>query len=296
MKKKLIYINVAVFAVTFLLKIVFALFRLEGFEHIMSFLEVPASLETLLLQPWTLVTYMFMHYDVLHILFNMLWLYWLADLFVSVYSSRHLVGLYLLGGFGGALLFILAYNVFPYFDSVVDRSYLLGASASVLSVMGALMYRIPNYEINLMFLGRIRFKYMALFIIGMDLLFMMNNPGQHFAHLGGALTGLLFAYMYSKNTDLTKWINAVIDFLANLCGPVSGLGSRMADFIRNFGKRKPKMKVRYGGAGHSRDYEDNLKKRNAESEIDQILEKIKKRGYGSLTEEEKRRLFDASRK
>ena len=200
MKKKLIYINVAVFAVVFLLKIIFMLFQIDSFEHVISYLEVPSNLVTLLCHPWTLVTYMFLHYDVLHILFNMLWLYWLSDLFLNVYSQRHLVGLYVFGGLGGALFFIIAYNIFPYFSSVVWNSYLLGASASVLAIMGALLYSIPDYSINLMLIGRIRFKYMALFIIALDVLFMMNNPGQHFAHLGGMLFGYILIRIWRKKS------------------------------------------------------------------------------------------------
>lgn len=295
MKKKLIYINVAVFAVVFLLKIIFMLFQIDSFEHVISYLEVPSNLVTLLWHPWTLVTYMFLHYDVLHILFNMLWLYWLSDLFLNVYSQRHLVGLYVFGGLGGALFFILAYNIFPYFSSVVWNSYLLGASASVLAIMGALLYSIPDYSINLMLIGRIRFKYMALFIIALDVLFMMNNPGQHFAHFGGVLSGILFAYLYRKNIDVTGWINSVIDSFVMVYRTLVSWNNNMVDFFK--GRKKPKMKVHYGGGTkHGNDYDDNLRKRASEAEIDAILEKIKKNGYGALTSEEKKRLFDASRK
>lgn len=294
MKKKLIYINAVVFVLAFFLKIVFLLFRLDGFQEIVSYLEMPSGLNVFMRQPWSLVTYMFLHYDVLHVLFNMLWLYWLADLFLNVYSQRHLVGLYILGGIGGAALFVCAYNIFPYFSNVVESSYLLGASASVLSVMGALLYRIPNHEFSLFLFGRIKFKYIALFIIAFDLLLLMNNPGQHFAHLGGILTGLLFAFLYARNVDLTAWINWIIDHLVSLFRIVFGWFVSLAD--RFVSGRKPKMKVHYGNSDKRMDYESNMRKREDEMEIDSILEKIKKSGYGSLSNEEKRKLFDASRK
>lgn len=295
MKRNLIILNVAVFVVVLLLKIIFTLFGLGGLGTFVSWLEVPSNLHTLLFQPWSVVTYMFLHYDITHILFNMLWLYWLGDLFLQVYPQRNLVSLYVLGGLTGAVAFVGAYNIFPYFENVVYNSYLLGASASVLAIMGALLYRMPNYEIRLFLFGSIRFKYMAIVIIGLDILFMLDNPGQHFAHLGGAVGGIYFAYMYSKGRDITRWINVVIDFFVTLFRPVV---EWCTDFCRRVGKgRKPKMKINnYGSSGHSRDYKDNLRHKAEEADIDTILEKIKKNGYGSLSADEKRKLFDASRK
>lgn len=136
---------------------------------------------------------------------------------------------------------------------------------------------------------------MALFIIALDVLFMMNNPGQHFAHLGGVLSGILFAYLYRKNIDVTGWINSVIDSFVMVYRTLVSWNNNIVDFFK--GRKKPKMKVHYGGGTkHGNDYDDNLRKRASEAEIDAILEKIKKNGYGALTSEEKKRLFDASRK
>lgn len=294
MKKQLIYINIAVFCLFLLLRIIFALFRLDTFDVLLSYFEVPSNLVELVCHPWTLVTYMFLHLGIFHILFNLLWLYWLSVLFLREYTQRHLVGLYILGGLGGALVFVFAYNIFPLFRDVVDNSYLLGASASVLAIMGALLYRIPNFELQMFIFGRIRFKYLAVFIIAIDLLFMLDNPGQHFAHLGGTLTGIVFAMMYDKGVDIVKWINAILDFFVYILSPVKDF------FVKSFKRlkegRKPKMKVHYGSSKRGSDYEENMRRRSSEAEIDLILEKIKKSGYGALTDEEKRRLFDASRK
>lgn len=294
MKNRLIYINIAVFCIFLFLRIIFALFRIEGYDEFLSYFEVPSNLDELLYRPWSLLTYMFLHLGIFHILFNLLWLYWLAVMFLREYSQRHLVGLYILGGLGGALVFVLAYNIFPLFDDVVSNSYLIGASASVLAVMGALLYRIPNYELQLFIFGRIKFKYIAAFIIATDLLFMLDNPGQHFAHLGGTLTGLAFAAMYDKGFDIVKWINAILDFLVYVFLPVQEFFVKMCRMLKE--GRKPKMKVHYGTSKRSSDYEENMRHRSSEIEIDAILEKIKKSGYGALTDEEKRKLFDASRK
>ena len=129
-----IYINVGVFVLTSLLGILWMLFNRNG-AFILQYLELPAWTVQFIKQPWSLFTYMFMHAGVLHLLFNMLWLYWFGQLFLSFFSAKHFRGVYILGGFCGGLLYMLAYNVFPYFSDSLYYSYLLGASASVLAIV-----------------------------------------------------------------------------------------------------------------------------------------------------------------
>lgn len=117
-----IYINVGVFVLTSLLGILWMLFNRNG-AFILQYLELPAWTVQFIRQPWSLFTYMFMHAGVLHLLFNMLWLYWFGQLFLSFFSARHFRGLYILGGFCGGLLYMLAYNVFPYFSDSLYYSY-----------------------------------------------------------------------------------------------------------------------------------------------------------------------------
>lgn len=277
---QLIYINVAVFITTTLLEVMLQLFN-RSLGNIFEWLEVPASLSRLLVQPWSLLTYMFMHAGLMHILFNMLWLYWFGALFLNFFSAKHLRGVYLLGGICGALLYIIAYNIFPYFRPMVDYSFMLGASASVLAIVAATAYREPNYTIRLFLFGTIRLKYLALIVIGTDLLFITSsNAGGHIAHLGGALGGLWFAAGLSKGKDMTSWINKFLDAIITL-------------FSSN--RRKPKMKVHYNGS-RQKDYDYNAKKKNQSEEIDRILDKLKKSGYESLTTDEKKSLFDASKR
>jgi membrane associated rhomboid family serine protease len=126
-----IYINVGVFIVTSLLGILWMLFNRNG-AFVLQYLELPAWTLQFVKQPWSLLTYMFMHAGILHLLFNMLWLYWFGQMFLSLFSAKHFRGLYLLGGICGGLLYMIAYNVFPYFSDSLYYSYLLGASASVL--------------------------------------------------------------------------------------------------------------------------------------------------------------------
>lgn len=276
---RLVYVNVAVFLAVTLVQIFLTLFNVPASPW-MNYLELPAWTEVFIRRPWTLITYMFMHAGVLHILFNMLWLFWFGRLFLAFFLSKHLRGLYFLGGICGGLLYMLAYNVFPYFQDAVYSSYLLGASASVLAIVVAVSVREPNYPVQFLFIGTVRLKYVALFMVVLDLLFMTSdNAGGHIAHLGGALAGWWFAAGLQSGHDATKWINLVCDWFAGLGRPV---------------KRKPKMKVHYGG--RQADYEYNARKKEREAEIDRILDKLRKSGYNSLTDDEKKSLFDASKK
>ena len=275
--KKLIFINIAVFILIRLLGILLLLFNLQDFP-ILLYLQLPASPTALLSRPWTLFTYMFTHFEFLHILFNMLWLYWFGELFLQVFNERQLGGLYVLGGLAGALLFVVSYNLFPYFQEVASFSFLMGASASVMAIVFAISFYRKEIEINLLLLGRIKLIYLALFTFVIDLLAMTSdNAGGHIAHIGGALFGIWFASRYAQGKDLTAPINRLIDKLVNL------------------GKRKPKMSVTYGGRSN-KDWEYNARKQQQAANIDAILDKLKRSGYGSLSADEKKQLFDASKK
>lgn len=273
---KLIYINVGLFILIRLLGVIFLLFNVPGIPFL-QYLQMSSSPELLMYRPWTVITYMFTHFDFLHILFNMLWLYWFGGLFLTFFSERQLGGLYLLGGIAGAVLFMLAYNIFPYFQTVASSSYLMGASASVMAIVFAVSFYRKDLEINLFLIGRIKLIYLALFTFVIDLLAITSdNAGGHIAHIGGALFGIWFAMQIKKGKDLTAPMNRVLDWVANL------------------GKRKPKMKVTYKRA--ETDYEYNARKQRESADIDAILDKLKRSGYESLSADEKRQLFDASKK
>ena len=227
---------------------------------------------------------MFMHADIFHLLFNMLWLYWFGQLFLYFYSERSFCGLYFFGGLCGGALYMLFYNIFPYFNQAVYTSYLLGASASVLAITVATAVKEPDFRVRLLFFGNVRLKYIALIMVGIDLLMMTSgNAGGHIAHLGGALGGLWFALSMRRGHDVTKWINFLIDKIVNLFS-----------WISKRPQKRPKMKVHYNS--REKDYDYNARKKAQSEEIDRILDKLKKSGYGSLTTDEKKSLFDASKK
>ena len=278
---RFIYINVGICLITSLISVVWTLFN-WGVPSFLQYFQLPAWFSQFVKQPWSLFSYMFLHAGILHLLFNMLWLYWFGRMFLSLFSARHFRGLYLLGGICGGLLYMLAFNLFPYFNQFLYGSVLVGASASVLAVVVATAFRIPEYRVNFMFVGAVRLKYVALFVVLIDLLFVTSgNGGGHIAHLGGALAGWWFASSLEKGKDVTRWINNCLDTLS------SGFQFKNTP-------KKPKMKVNKGGKAD--DYDYNARKKQQSEEIDRILEKLKQSGYGSLTTEEKKRLFDASKK
>ncbi len=275
---QLIIINVAVFLIIALLRVFVVLFELP-IPDLQTYIEVSSNISFTFKHVWVLFTYMFVHYDVLHILFNMLMLYWFGRIFLSYFTSKNLIALYLLGGLGGALFYMLTFNTIPYFIRM-NPSSMIGASASVMAIIfGAAFYN-KDQEVMMFLLGRIKIVYIAIFIFVLDFLALggSSNQGGHVAHIGGALVGYFYAVQYRKGKDITRWINLLIDKIVNLF------------------KAKPNMRVTRKNSRSEDDFTYNKRKHNESSEIDRILDKIKQSGYNSLNDDEKKRLFDASNK
>lgn len=282
---KYIFVNVALYVLLLFIGVFSVLFNAGTLSaDVLSFVELPASLGELALRPWTVFTYMFIHAGLWHILWNMFALYFFGRIFLNFYSVRHFVGIYILGGLFGALFFVLAYNLFPYFGPYLPFSRLVGASAAVLAIVVAAAVRSPQYRINLMFVGSVKLSTFALVVVAISFLMLSGeNAGGNFAHLGGAFAGWLVADMLNKGKDLTMVVNGPIDWMSSL-------------LTRLRTPRKKKTKFTYTRGGRSADYEYNARKKADEAEVDRILEKVKKGGYASLSEEEKKRLFEASSK
>lgn len=275
---RLIYINIAVFVLlTIIAGIGFLLNDPEVSVKALDLFSVPASLSALLLRPWTLITYMFTHKDIWHILFNMLWLYSFGRIFLEYLDQRKLVAVYLLGGLSGAFVYILSFNVFPAFTGVVADSIAIGASASVMAVVIAIAAYVPDYTIQLFIFGRIKIKYLALgiFILTSIMDFSVNSGGK-LAHIGGALFGYLYILRLRRGHDIGKGFNRLIDFFATVFKP------------------RRKLKVTYKKAAN--EFEYNRIKAEHQKRINQILDKISKGGYDSLTKDEKETLFKESQK
>ena len=282
---RLIYINIAVFIVLRLIGITGFLFDFDA-RPIINYIQVPSDVDLMLKQPWTLVTYMFAHYDVLHILFNMLCLWWFGKLFLEFFNQRQMTGLYLIGGLGGALIYLLAYNLLPAFT--YQRGMLLGASASIMAIMLAVAVKAPNYKVGLLFIGEVSLKWIAIILIFLDFLSIdTQNAGGHISHIGGALTGCAYALAFRKGIDITNWLNKIIDSIVVL-------------FERLF--KKPRTKInqkkyhfKHSDTGTKTKRQDTGISAEDEKDLDEILKKIKQSGYSALSNEEKRRLFQISR-
>lgn len=268
---RLIYVNLGVFLFIRIINVFF--FLLDQNFSVLNWLALPADIHQLAYKPWTLITYMFLHFDFLHILFNILWLYWLGKIFLFYFNEKQLLGIYLLGGLAGGIFFLAAYNFFPAFTEVVVFSRLLGASASVIAIVIAVAMWAPNHTINLLFIGPVRMKYIALVSLAMYVIgIASSNSGGNLAHLGGAFMGMIFVLQYRKNKDLTKWVSNLLDKGQKLIKP------------------RPKIKVTYKRSATD-DLEYNRQRNLKQEEINRVLEKISKSGYDSLTKEEKELLF-----
>lgn len=272
---RLIGVNVAIFVAVNLIRVFFFLWNVDGTAEAMSqWLGISSNVHVVLHRPWTLFTYMFLHFDFLHILFNMIVLYVGGRLFSDFIGQDRLTATYLLGGLAGALFYIISFNVFPVFEEVVSFSLAIGASASVLAIFIAIATYMPNYQLPLLLFGRIRLKYIAIFFVVLDLISIdQGNPGGHLAHLGGALWGYIYARLLKSGRD-----------------PAMVIGFYLEKVIRIFRKR-PTMRVEYTRERYVSDEEYNKQRAEQQQKIDHILDKISKHGYDSLTKEEKQLLF-----
>jgi membrane associated rhomboid family serine protease len=281
----LISINTIIwFAVTFL-SVLFWLTTKTGqgesslFKNIIDYLSLPASVSQLTFQPWSIITYMFLHVDFFHVLFNMLWLFWFGKIFLEYLSGRQLIWVYTLGGLTGGLFFVIAYNIFPVFKVSILNAYALGASASIMAIVAAIASLMPDYSLNLLFIGKVKLKHIAIFTVILDFfLIKSDNSGGHIAHLGGMAWGLLYTLFYLKQQNK------------------AGILGKMSQFLHHiFSERsKTKFKVYHNEKKPLTDEEHNKTKKQQQEIIDKILEKISKSGYSSLTKDEKELLFRSS--
>ncbi len=264
----LIYINIIAFICVRLISIFVFLFNYKF--SIESYLSLPAEISILKYQPWTIITYMFMHNDFFHILFNVLWLYWMGNLFIRYFSHKQLVGLYILGGLSGALFFIASYNIFPAFSNIISSSYLLGASASVLAIMTAVATYNPDHLIRLIFIGNIKISHLTVISVLIYAISIgVSNSGGNIAHIGGAFCGYIFVKLLKNKIDITLWISSLLTLLQSTF------------------KEKSKIHISYKNTStiHNND------KTNRQNDINIVLDKINKSGYNSLSKEEKELLF-----
>lgn len=271
--EKIIAVNVVVFVLGLI------------FKSNLDWLELPSNFSDFILQPWTIITYAFLHYDPLHILFNMLWLYFLGRMFLNLFSRKMALNIYFLGAISGGLLYMFCYTLFPSVFSINSR--LLGASAAVRALLIFLCTYMPNQALRF-FTFNLKLWYVGAAIVVLDVIGVLsgiNNPvtgnaGGNLAHLGGALLGYFYAKQLLKGQDIGKGFERFMDSIVSLFKP-SKKGP-----LKTVHKNKSKV----GGYTKS-----DFNAFNNQKKIDIILDKISKSGYDSLTAEEKEFLFKAGK-
>jgi len=283
----LIAINVIVFVILAFLKAVFFLQYKDNneatnffYNNVLSQFTLPADAGKIAVKPWTILTHMFTHDDVWHLLGNMLWLWVFGYIFLDLTGNRKIVPLYLYGALAGALAFILAYNFLPGLQQNLPDTTALGASAGVMAIAVGVTAIAPGYRIFPMLFGGIPVWVLTVIYLIIDLAGIpLSNPGGHIAHLAGALTGFLFIYSFRRGYDWSEWMNKFFDWVANLFNPdkpKKGKNIKQELFYKS--KTRPYQKT------------PNI----TEQRINEILDKINQKGYNSLTDEEKDLLKRAS--
>ncbi|OCX52372.1 rhomboid family intramembrane serine protease [Mucilaginibacter sp. PPCGB 2223] len=228
-----------------------------------SYLALPSYLPTLLFRFWTPFTFMFMNRGLLTFIFDMLWFFWMGQIFQEYLGNKKLVAIYIFGGLGSAALFLLGFNIFPFLADYRLHATAVGAPGCIMAVIVGTATLLPDYTIFMLFIGAVRLKWLVLVYVIIDVLLLLDEPGESFVHLGGALIGFIFIKQLQRGNDWSR------------------------PFERLFQPR-PKLKVAVKNSGKF------TNARPRQDEIDRILDKISQTGYDSLSKQEKETLFRAS--
>ena len=270
--EKLIVLNVIFFVIPFFLQTLFYLFNIPSTTFLSWFHLLPSFTEVLY-RPWTLITYSFLHGGVMHILWNMILLYFVSRMYLNLFSEQQFLKNYLLGVLLGGLVFLIGYNLFPVFNGMYPP--LVGASAGVMAVLIFVATYTPNQEVRLLFIN-VKLQYIGIALVVVDILQIPNgNAGGRLAHLGGAFVGFLYANQLQKGNDIGLGLDRIWNFISSLF---------VAKKVKNMHT-----------VHRSETVSKNKIKNGQQQKIDKILDKISTSGYESLTQEEKDFLFRAGK-
>ena len=274
--EKLIYINIGAFLLTFLLNSFGYLFQSNS-NLVMNWFSMPSNIDYFITRPWSIISYGFLHAGFFHILTNLLVLYYIGNLFIDYFTQKQLLSFYLFGTVFGGLLYLVSYTIFPALQNT--NATLVGASAAVMAIFIGIATYIPNYEINIRFIGFVKLWKLAAFFVGLDLIQIPSgNAGGHLAHLGGALFGFIYMSQIRKGT---------LSF--TIKNPFSSLFSKRSNLRTVYKAKRKKAKTK-----NSKQRKSN--RPTNQQQIDAILDKISKSGYDSLNQEEKNLLFKQGKK
>ena len=280
---RLLYLNISVFLLYGLLNVFVTLFtgdRNAVQLYAIDLLALPSDPVKLLTRPWTILTYMFTHLRLRHILFNMLILYFSGKMFMEYLGQKRMLALYIYGGIGGGLLYVVISN----FSPLIIQDNMVGASAGTTAVLIAGAIYLPNIPIRLWGIFELKYWMLAVGIVFFDILSLTgNNAGGHIAHLGGAMVAYFFIRSMRNGHEWNVYLFQVIDAFRNT-------------LYRNSRKRRG---FKFGERNYTKYEEVKTKKANTTnpdtSKMDEILDKIKEKGYDSLSKEEKAYLFKISK-
>lgn len=268
--EKIIAVNVIVF--------LFAVLFRKVIPTVFSYIYLPSNIWAFLSKPWTIVSYGFLHFDFLHLLFNMLWLYFLGRMMLNLFSPKMSLNIYFMGIITGGLVFLLGYNVFPNIFSA--NAYVLGASAGVRALLIFICAYMPNKDIRF-FTFNLKLWWIGAVLVGLDILGIVNgnNQGGSLAHIGGAILGYVYAKQLVKGQDIGTGFGRFTDWFSALFKA----------------KQKVKMKTVHKKSKVAGYKKEEFNQFNNQKKIDTILDKISKSGYDSLSKEEKEYLFKAGK-
>lgn len=262
----------SIIAVSTIVFIVMALGGQTVSRFLIQYLGFDPDPFTAITQPWRIITYMFLHGGGFHLIFNMLWLWWMGRMVEETVGPRTFSVLFFGAGIGGALLQIA---LAPFFGS----SLVIGASGAVLGIMVSFAYLFPTAPIMLLFLPPIQARFFVAGWVALDVLFLGASDNiARLVHLGGAGIGFLLIKSYSNGTDLSKFVR-----------PIEKLWNPELSKPKP-SKKKPKNKKMHSVS------DATIVDESDQTELDEILEKISQKGYDGLTAEEKRKLFELSKK
>jgi membrane associated rhomboid family serine protease len=275
---RLIFINIVLFAVPAIVFSILQLFKVN--IDYMNFVSLSTDWSLLLVKPWSLLTYAFFHSGFFHILFNLLLLNFFGNLFLTYFTQKQLLGLYLLSAVFSGLLYMIGYMFLPALAGV--NASMVGASGAIMAVLLATVTYQPYMEVRLFLFGNVKLWQIALVLIVLDLIQLpMDNTGGHIAHLAGALIGFLYIRLLQSGTDLSNIVTNIINFFVNLFQPK---------------KATPFKKVHVNSKKATTSSQSKIVvKDKTQQQIDEILDKISQSGYDSLTAEEKEFLFKAGK-
>jgi membrane associated rhomboid family serine protease len=244
------------------------------YRNVFNWFVMPADLGKLVTRPWTLLTHMFVHQGVFHMIANLLWLWVFGYILQDLTGNRKLVPIFLYGGFAGALTYILAYYIVPRLQGGLPTAQLLGSNAAVMAVAIATTTVAPDYRIFPMINGGIPLWILtALYIIVNFAGLGSGDPAVYLSHVAGGAIGFFFIYQMRRGRDWSVWINQFFDWFDNLFNPnIPPKKKKWKDeFFYKVSGSKPYTKT------------PNL----TQQRIDAILDKINQEGYHMLTQEEK---------